>query len=103
MCITTFIAGVDTAGPDRRGDGRAANVLFIKNNRAFKFLEPAFHLEPEIPDRELDSRVCRIEMPHTLTRAVHRHDHLVTPVILLTGGFASKVQIILGSGQYRER
>src|ERR1051326_6568311 len=79
------------AGPDRRGDGRAANVLFIKNNRAFKFLEPACHLEPEIPDRELDSRVRRIEMPHTLTRAVNCHDHLVTPVILLTGGFASKV------------
>src|ERR1041385_1786115 len=90
MCITSLVAGIDTAGPDRRGDGRATNVLFIKDNRAFKVLEPAFHLEPQVPDRELDSRVCRIEMPHTLTRTVNRHDHLVTPVILLRGLLVSE-------------
>src|SRR6185503_11742596 len=74
MAITPFVAGVDTAGPDRCGDGRAAHVVLVENEHAFELPEPPFHLEPQVPDHELDSRVSLIEMPGTLALTfTHRH------------------------------
>jgi len=59
-----------------------AIVGCTKNNNAFKIPEPAFHLEPQVADYELNRRVCRIEMPGILT-LTFTHCHLFILLICI--------------------
>jgi hypothetical protein len=64
MRIAVGRAGVDARRGDLDVDGRAVGILLVRFDRPFHVLEAAAHgREHHVLHRELDARVCRVDLP----------------------------------------